>query len=222
MSREDCVFPCEYSETVLASSSGRQWDFFGLCGCPEPLVKMTMQLARLSPEQRKSDSMRHVTFDTTAILEIEESLASWRYASPGTAYQDEESMQQDQDSMHCSEAWRYGLLLYVYRIFHWKSGSHAPIPILSYARVVVDHICACRDQAMVSPQALHLCLKKCGPNRRPKALKTSGGAKSWRNIIFPVPTPFCSSGSALAENMESLHTLTCMRPRSPHEQQAPA
>ena len=113
-----------------------------------------MQLVRLSAEQRKSASMRYVTFDATAILEIEDSLVSWRHISPETAFQDEESIQHDQDSMHCSEAWRYGLLLYVYRVFQWKPGNSIPMRILSHARVVVDHVCACRDESMVSRQAL--------------------------------------------------------------------
>ncbi|KAL2002267.1 hypothetical protein VTN02DRAFT_284 [Thermoascus thermophilus] len=124
LSREDCVFPDAYVEAVVSNPDGREWDFFGLCGCPPSLVKMVMQLARLGPEKRKSSSMR------------------------------EESIQQDQDCMHCSEAWRHGLLLYIYRVFRWEPGSPIPIHVVYRARIIVDHVVACRDESMVARQAL--------------------------------------------------------------------
>ncbi|KAM5462993.1 hypothetical protein MferCBS49748_006220 [Microsporum ferrugineum] len=154
VSREDCVFPYAYPQTVLSKHDGQEWDYFGLCGCPPSLVHLVMQLARLCAEKRKSSSMRYVTFDTTAALEIEQSLECWYHISPETAFQSEESMQQDQDSMHCSEAWRNGLLLYIYRVFRWEPGSSVPLAILFRARVITDHVFACRDQSMVSRQAL--------------------------------------------------------------------
>jgi hypothetical protein len=113
-----------------------------------------MELARLSAEKRKSSSMQYIKFDTTVISEIEQSLESWHHISSATAFQGEECMQQDRDSMHCSEAWRNGLLLYIYRVFQWELGSNIPMHILSRARVIVDHVVACRDESMVSRQAL--------------------------------------------------------------------
>lgn len=113
-----------------------------------------MQLARLSAEKRKSSSMQYVTFDNTAISEIEQSLESWYHVSPAAAFRDEESMQQDQDGMHCSEAWRNGLLLYIYRVFHWKPATKIPMRIFYRARIILDHVFACRDESMVSRQAL--------------------------------------------------------------------
>ena len=148
------MFPYAYFEAILANSNGRQWDYFGLCGCPPSLVKIVMQLARLGAEKRKSLSMQYVKFDTSVILEIEQSLVSWQHVSPATAFQDEECLQQDQDSMHCSEAWRNGLLLYIYRVFRWEPGMSIPIRILHRARVTIDHVFACRDESMVSRQAL--------------------------------------------------------------------
>ncbi|KAF7592911.1 hypothetical protein BBP40_012231 [Aspergillus hancockii] len=98
--------------------------------------------------------MRYVIFDTTVILELEQSLEFWQHRSPATALRDEKCMQQDQDSMHCSEAWRNGLLLYIYRVFQWEPGSSIPMRILRRARAIVDHVVACRDESMVSRQAL--------------------------------------------------------------------
>jgi hypothetical protein len=148
------VFPYAYFQAVLSNHDGRHWDFFGLCGCPPSLVVIVMQLARLSAEKRKSSSMQCVTFDTTVISEIKQLLTSWYHISPGTAFRDEECMQRDQDCMHCSEAWRNGLLLYIYRVFQWKPGSSIPMHILYRARVIMDHVFACRDESMVSRQAL--------------------------------------------------------------------
>ncbi|KAF2184547.1 hypothetical protein K469DRAFT_780910 [Zopfia rhizophila CBS 207.26] len=154
LSREDCVFPYAYFEAVLSNHNGREWDFFGLCGCPPSLVKIVMQLARLSAERRKSSSMRYVTFDTTVISEIEQSLESWHHVSPATAFRDEERMQRDRDSMHCPEAWRNGLLLYIYRVFQWEPGSSIPMRNFYRARIIVDHVVSCRDESMVARQAL--------------------------------------------------------------------
>ena len=148
------MFPYAYCEAVLSNHDDREWDFFGLCGCPLSLVKIVMRLARLSPDKRKSTSMRYVTFDTTVISEIEQSLESWHHVSPATAFRGEECMQQDQDSMHCSEAWRNGLLLYIYRVFHWEPGHSIPMHILHRARIIVDHVFACRDESLVGRQAL--------------------------------------------------------------------
>lgn len=113
-----------------------------------------MRLARLSAEKRKSASMRHVMLNNSAVVKIEQALESWGHFSPAMAFRDEESMQQDQDSMHCSEAWRNGLLLYIYRVFWWQPGDNVPMRMLCRARVIVDHVFACRDESMVSRQAL--------------------------------------------------------------------
>lgn len=147
------MFPYTYPYAVLSKHDGQEWDYFGLCGCPPGLVHIVMQLARLCAEKRKSSSMLCATFDAM-LLEIEQSLESWDHTSLETAIQDEESMQQDRDRMHCSEAWRNGLLLYTYRVFRWELGSSVPLPILYRARAITDHVFACRDKSMVSRQAL--------------------------------------------------------------------
>ncbi|KAI9703095.1 MAG: hypothetical protein M1820_005967 [Bogoriella megaspora] len=154
VSREDCVFPYAYFEAVLSSQDDRQWDYFGLCGCPKDLVILVMRLARVSAEKRKSASMQYVTFDASAITEIEHALESWYHVPAANAFRDEESMQQDQDTMHCSEAWRNGLLLYIYRVFQWEPGNSIPMHVLYRARVILDHVFACRDDIMVPRQAL--------------------------------------------------------------------
>ncbi|KAK8122944.1 hypothetical protein PG984_011614 [Apiospora sp. TS-2023a] len=156
VAREDCIFPYAYFEAVASSNSNNcGWDYFRLCGCPLELVGIVMRLARLSGEKRMSNSMRYVKFDDTIISDIERSLESWQHVSPPTADQDEGAMHQDLDSMHCAEAWRNGLLLYVYRVFKWEPGSRVPVQVARRARVTADHVFACRDgNSLVAKQAL--------------------------------------------------------------------
>ncbi|KAB8254315.1 fungal-specific transcription factor domain-containing protein [Aspergillus pseudonomiae] len=150
VNREDCVFPYEYFEALLFKYNSEEWDFFSLCGCPLSLVKVVMQVARLAAEQRRSP----VTQAATVLSAIERSLETWHHISPATAFKDEESMQQDVDNMHCAEAWRNGLLLYLYRVFRWAPGQSVPMHTLYRARVIMDHVFACRNECMVSRQAL--------------------------------------------------------------------
>ncbi|CAG8899850.1 unnamed protein product [Penicillium egyptiacum] len=155
LSREDCVLPYAYVEAVQSNPDGRKWNFFDLCGCPHSVVTLVMQVVRLSAEKRQSSSMRYVTFDNTVIAQIERALESWHHISPAALdFGSEEDIQQDQDCMHCSEAWRLGLLLYIYRVFRWEPGTPIPMHVVRWARVIVDHVVACRDESMVSRQAL--------------------------------------------------------------------
>ncbi|KAK8061995.1 hypothetical protein PG994_008361 [Apiospora phragmitis] len=156
VAREDCVFPYSYFEVVASSNQGEQeWDYFRLCGCPLPLVEIVMRLARLSAEKRKSAPMQYVKLDDTVISDIENSLGSWQHVSPPTADRDESSVHQDMDSMHCAEAWRHGLLLYVHRVFRWEPGDRVPPSMARCARVTADHVFACReDSSLVAKQAL--------------------------------------------------------------------
>jgi len=165
------VFPYAYFEAVLSNQNSREWDFFGLCGCPTSLVKIVMQVARLSAEKRKLSLTQDVTFDTTVILEIEQELEFWHHVPAATAFRDEECMQQDQDIMHCSEAWRNGLLLYIFRVFQWEPGSSIPTRVLYHARVIVDHAISCRDGTMMSRQAL-LPLFFAGCELRDQSMRT--------------------------------------------------
>ena len=154
ISREGCIFPYSYLEAVLASYDDRYWTFFALCGCPQSLVVPMVQLAHLAAEKQNTSKMRSVIFDMTLVLEMERSLENWAHVSSKTASQSEEAIHQDQDTMHCSEAWRSGLILYIYRVFRWETGSGAPMQIAIRARSIQDHVFACRDDAFVSRQAL--------------------------------------------------------------------
>jgi hypothetical protein len=148
------VFPYAYFDTVLSNQHKQEWDFFGICGCPTALVKIVMQIARLSAEKQNLSSAMVFASNDPAISDIEQSLESWCHIPAPTAFRDEESMHQDQDIMHCSEAWRNGLLLYIFRVFLWEPGTSVPTRISYHARVTVDHVTSCRDKSMITRQAL--------------------------------------------------------------------
>ncbi|KAK0102042.1 hypothetical protein ONS96_006008 [Cadophora gregata f. sp. sojae] len=112
-----------------------------------------MQVARLSAERQKG-SWASDSGINSLVSEIEQSLESCCHVPAAMAFQDEDSMHQDQDVMHCSEAWRSGLLRYVFRVFRWELGRSVPIHIVHRARVVVEHVISCRDVNMISRQAL--------------------------------------------------------------------
>lgn len=163
LSREDCAFPYEYFDAVLSNQHKREWDFFGLCGCPTSLVIIVMRVARLAAQHRRhapgsssssspDDGM--VLDESTMVAEIQQFLESWCHIPGPAAFRDEDGMHQDLDAMHCSEAWRNGLLLYIFRVFQWEPGSKIPMNILYRARAVVDHVVSCRDVNMISKQAL--------------------------------------------------------------------
>ncbi|KAF7526036.1 hypothetical protein G7054_g10893 [Neopestalotiopsis clavispora] len=156
LSREDCIFPIEYFDAIVSNLHEPEWSFFSLCGCPTAIVKMVMRLARL--DKMKSQLCAGVEtehlFDNDEIAELIHSLEGWYHIPAATALQNEDSMHEDIDVMHCSEAWRHGLLLYIFRVFQWKPGSTIPMHIIYRARTVVDHVIACRDTTMVSRQAL--------------------------------------------------------------------
>jgi hypothetical protein len=154
MSREDCVFPYSYFEAVMMNYDDRGWDYFGLCGCPVGLVKLVMRLARLSAEKRRSLSMERVLFDDSAVTELEDELRAWHHVPPPAAYVNEESMHLDRDNMHCAEAWRNGMLLYIHRVFRWERGTSFSMCASVCARTVTDHIFACREGSMIARQAL--------------------------------------------------------------------
>lgn len=154
LSREDCAFPYEYFDAVLSNQHKREWDFFGLCGCPTSLVIIVMRVARLGAERRKASTPPDSGFEIAVVSEIEQFLESWCHVPAATAFWDEDGMHQDLDVMHCSEAWRNGLLLYIFRVFQWELGNKVPGHILYRARAVVDHVVSCRDVNMISRQAL--------------------------------------------------------------------
>lgn len=154
LSRQACVFPYSYLEAALRHKTDQTWNFFGLCGCPQNLALSAVQLAHLVVANQRTPTSQFSSFDADLVSEIEQSLQTWQHTSPVDAWVNEESMHRDNDEMHCSEAWRYGLLIYIYRVFQWQSGMPVPVQIAHQARLIVDHVFACRDTGYLAKQAI--------------------------------------------------------------------
>ncbi|KAE9367713.1 hypothetical protein N431DRAFT_416495 [Stipitochalara longipes BDJ] len=154
LSRQGCLLPYSYFEAVLALEDERYWSFFDLLGCPREFVVPLMQLASLAEENEKASSMRWTRFDLTLVDEIQASIISWE--NPGLDFDDdvsEEQMQQQRDRWNCTEAWRYGLLIYITRVFRWDRKSSPPSKLALYARLILEHVHSCRRTAIIQKQA---------------------------------------------------------------------
>ncbi|PMD40625.1 hypothetical protein L207DRAFT_554328 [Hyaloscypha variabilis F] len=154
LSRQGCVLSYSYFEAVLALEDNRNWSFFDLIGCPRELVVPLMQLASLAEENEKVSSMRWARFDLTPIDEIQAFIISWENPSPIIDDEiSEEQMQRQRDRWNCTEAWRYGLLIYITRVFRWDRKTNPPLRLALYARLVLEHVNSCRRTAIVQKQA---------------------------------------------------------------------
>lgn len=125
-----------------------------MIGCPRELIVPLMQLASLAEEHEKASSMRWTRFDLTLVDEIQASIINWR--NPGLKIDDilpEEQMQQQRDRWNCAEAWRYGLLIYIMRVFRWNRKMNPPPRLAVYARIIVEHVNSCRHTSIVQKQA---------------------------------------------------------------------
>jgi hypothetical protein len=113
-----------------------------------------MQLTSLAEENEKASSMRWTSFDLTFVNEIQACIINWR--NPSLEIDDnvsEEQMQQQRDRGNCTEAWRYGLLIYITRVFRWKRNMSPPSRLALYARLILEHVNSCRQSTIVQKQA---------------------------------------------------------------------
>ena len=156
LSRQGCLLPYSYFEALLALEDDRYWSFFDLIGCPRELVVPLIQLASLAEENEKVSSMRWTKFDSTLVDEIQASIINWKNPSLEINNDNdisEEQMQRQRDRWNCTEAWRYGLLIYITRVFRWDRNISPPSRLTIYARFILEHVHSCRHTAIVQKQA---------------------------------------------------------------------
>ncbi|KAH6646199.1 fungal-specific transcription factor domain-containing protein [Truncatella angustata] len=155
VSRQGPILPYSYFQALLTLEDDNHWSFFSLIGCPRQLVVPLMQLARLAEENEKAASMHCARFDPTLVDEIQASIINWE--NPSFEFEDdlpEEKIQQQRDEWNCVEAWRYGLLIYIIRVFQWDRTRSPPSRLIGYARHVFEHVYSCRKTAVVQKQLL--------------------------------------------------------------------
>lgn len=115
-----------------------------------------MQLVKLAKEYQNTFLMQHTRFDLTPVNEIQTSIINWGNVDPVIDDRlSEEAMQQQRDRWNCIEAWRYGLLLYIARVFRCNGRTSPPTPprLATYARFIFEHVQCCRRTSIVQKQA---------------------------------------------------------------------
>jgi hypothetical protein len=114
-----------------------------------------LQLTVLGEENEKASSMQWTKFDLTFIDEIQNSIVNWENPSLEISTDlSEEQVQQQRDRWNCTEAWRYGLLIYISRVFRWNRKMSPPSTLAFYARYILEHVHSCRHTAIVRKQVL--------------------------------------------------------------------
>lgn len=124
-----------------------------------------IKLSQYAHEMETTADMTCVDFNMGPVLAVEKDIRGWnnpRYGDPlSQGLQNIEMLHCDPadvghrlDLHHCAEAWRYGLLIYIERIFKWsRSGPLSPI-IGLLARKALNHVSACRRSTMMQKQVL--------------------------------------------------------------------
>lgn len=127
-------------------------------------------MIRLGSYAREFELVANMTcarFNLEPVLEVRNEIRRWidpeygdfsdQYISEPAATQGcdvEDAAHYKEDLHHCAEAWRYGLLTYIARVFEWQRGQPAP-PILGFlARKTLSHVSSCRSMSTLQKQLL--------------------------------------------------------------------
>lgn len=169
LSREECVFPYSYFEAVLKAEGRQPWTFYELNGCPRELLVPMMQLSNLAARDAKKGGRPSKTI-SRLVAEIE--LSVRRYEYQGGAVTDlmfegleidEEAMHRERDQYHCCEAFRYGLLIYILRIFTYRRAcadedrqeqERVRSRLSFLGRITLEHVHACRTTFLIQKQTM--------------------------------------------------------------------
>lgn len=140
--------------------------FYSVSGCPEFLFRRMIRLGSYAREYELVARMTCARFDLGPVLLLEKEIRQWsdlEYESPSN-HQDFDSLHQDpgaddqahykEDLHHCAEAWRWGLLIYIVRVFRWERNKPAPTILDFLARKTLNHVSSCRSTSMVQKQLL--------------------------------------------------------------------
>ena len=160
---------------------------------------LLVRLAEMARQKEVADSMEFLSFDMTAVFDIERQLLEWKSSlrvevgsaqlhgditdlldevldgpSPGTSEdEDEGAYCRQRDDYHCMEAWRYALLLYIQRVFRWNRRSNRrPRAILPLTCKVLEHSRNCRKTSQVQKQLL-LPIFLTGAEARDEAMRNT-------------------------------------------------
>lgn len=156
------------SELSIVNFLNRDGDndktFYGVSGCPEALFRHMIRLGTYAREIEVVASMTCAKFDMEPVLVVERDIIAWTdpdycalndLAGADAWDPDLEDMAHNkEDFYHCTEAWRYALLIYIARVFKWKREGPAPPVLCFLARKTLNHVQSCRYTSMLQKQLL--------------------------------------------------------------------
>ncbi|KAM0428481.1 hypothetical protein ACHAPT_006841 [Fusarium lateritium] len=166
-SRQGCVLSESTIISLFNHDKASNETFYSVSGCPEALFRHMIRLGSYAREFELVTNMTCVKFDMGPVLGVEKEIREWtdpEYGdlpdqivadTPPTEGCDiGDVAHYKEDLHHCAEAWRYGLLIYIGRVFKWQRDQPAP-PILGFlARKTLNHVTSCRYTSMLQKQLL--------------------------------------------------------------------
>lgn len=103
-------------------------------------------------------------FDMEHVLSVEKEIREWtdpeygdipdQLVSDTTGCDIGDVAHYKEDLHHCAEAWRYGLLIYIGRVFKWQRDQPAPSILGFLGRKTLNHVTSCRYSSMLQKQLL--------------------------------------------------------------------
>ena len=124
-----------------------------------------IRLGAYAREFELASTMTCVKFDMEPVLAAEKGIREWSDPQHFSEYPDSTPELSEVDDLgdlahykedlhHCAEAWRYGLLIYVERVFKWNRNGPVSSILGFLARKALNHVSACRRSTMVQKQLL--------------------------------------------------------------------
>ncbi|KAK1772067.1 hypothetical protein QBC33DRAFT_575765 [Phialemonium atrogriseum] len=133
----------------------------------EMLVWWDVTLALTSRRGCLVATMTCVTFDMEPVLAVEKGIREWsdpKHYDIHPQHIPRDLLGDDgdpgalehfkEDLHHCVEAWRYGLLIYIERVFKWKMDGAVSSMLGFLARKTLNHVSSCRRTTMLQKQLL--------------------------------------------------------------------
>ncbi|VUC30658.1 unnamed protein product [Clonostachys rosea] len=172
-SRQGCVLSEPTILSLFNRQKGDDATFYSVSGCPEALFRLMVRLGSYAREFELVSDMACAKFDLGPVLEVEKKVREWKDAEYGELQggyagnpisgdnaaqppdcDDAEMAHNKEDLLHCAEAWRYALLIYILRVFKWQRNQSPPAILQFLARKTLNHVSACRQTSMLQKQLL--------------------------------------------------------------------
>lgn len=143
--------------------------FYNISGCPKELFEYMVQLGSYAREFEIASHMTCVTFDMGPVVAMESAIKAYRapqfddpdmdFSQPGVAglphpEDPVEAAHHVQDLYHCSQAWRYALLVYIERVFRWRRREASTARLRLLARMTLNNMLNCRRDVSIPKQSI--------------------------------------------------------------------